>query len=238
MVFQWIAPKIFYIQIMLQPTKIKGLTTELQCQLYFTQFGYNISVPLTEDCKYDFILDVNNRLFKIQVKTASLTKANTGISFSTRSTHLSTNGSVYHNYKEEEIDFFATYYNNICYLIPLSKCGISTKTLLFNPPKGLLQGDWIEDYEAPKILKFIFENEDQFDICQSKIDINKIKIKKEVVKIHQYSLDGEYLNTYSSYAEAGRIVGASDRSSHISQVCSGKRKTAYGFIWKKEIIEE
>ena len=180
MVFQWIAPKIFYIQIMLQPTKIKGLTTELQCQLYFTQFGYNISIPLTEDCKYDFILDVNNRLFKIQVKTASLTKANTGISFSTRSTHLSTNGSVYHNYKEEEIDFFATYYNNICYLIPLSKCGISTKTLLFNPPKGLLQGDWIEDYEAPKILKFIFENEDQFDICQSKIDINKIKIKKEV----------------------------------------------------------
>ena len=35
--------------------KIKGLTTELQCQTYFTQKGYNVSVPLGEDCRYDRI---------------------------------------------------------------------------------------------------------------------------------------------------------------------------------------
>lgn len=113
------------------------------------------------------------------------------------------------------------------------------KTLLFNPPKGLNQGDWIKDFEAPNILNFIFEEKDLSEVyLKSKIDTRKIKIEKEVVKIHQYSLDGEYLNTYFSFAEAGRAVGAPKTSSHISKVCSGKRKTAYGFIWKKEIIKE
>ena len=46
-------------------TKRKGLTTELQCQLYFTELGYNVSVPLGEDCKYDMIVDFNGILKRI-----------------------------------------------------------------------------------------------------------------------------------------------------------------------------
>ena len=36
--------------------KIKGLTTELQCQTYFTQKGYNVSVSLREYFRYDLIV--------------------------------------------------------------------------------------------------------------------------------------------------------------------------------------
>ena len=46
-------------------SKIKGLTTELQCQLFFTSLGYNVSVPLGEDCKYDFIVDIDGQLLRI-----------------------------------------------------------------------------------------------------------------------------------------------------------------------------
>ena len=43
-------------------TKIKGLTTELLCQAYLTSLGYNISIPIGEDCRYDMILDLNGKL--------------------------------------------------------------------------------------------------------------------------------------------------------------------------------
>lgn len=229
---------------MLQTTKIKGLTTELQCQLYFTQFGYNISVPLTEDCKYDFILDIGTRLLRIQVKTASISSAQTGITFSVKSSHLSTKGSISKNYTEQDIDFFATYFNDMCYLIPVSRCGKAQKTLLFNQPAKLTAGDWIKDFEAPKILEQLLNNSEALNVItaesQTSIDQSKIKIKREVIKIHQYSLKGEYLNTYSSYSEAARTIGVQCRNggSHISEVCSNKRQTAYGFKWKREIIEE
>lgn len=47
----------------------------------------------------------------------------------------------------------------------------------------------------------------------------------------QYSLDGKYLNTFSSMMEAANHVGCN--SSAISMACSGLRKSIKGFIWKK-----
>ena len=68
--------------------KIKGLTTELQCQTYFTQKGYNVSVPLGEDCRYDLIVDIEGILIRVQVKTCSIQP--TGIKIPCRSTQAST----------------------------------------------------------------------------------------------------------------------------------------------------
>lgn len=178
---------------MLQETKIKGLTTELQCQISFTQLGYNVSVPLSEDCRYDFIADIEGKLLRVQVKTCR--EENNGIVFNTKSTHLSAHGSVQHSYSEKDIDVFATYYNNQCYLIPVGQCGISSKKLLFKKNSCNQTGDLL-------------------------------------------SLNGEYLNTYSSYADASRAINVERGGSHISQAANGKRKTAYGFVWKAEKEEE
>ena len=43
-------------------SKAKGITTELLCQAYLSSLGYNVSVPIGEDCRYDMILDVDGKL--------------------------------------------------------------------------------------------------------------------------------------------------------------------------------
>lgn len=222
---------------MLQETKIKGLTTELQCQISFTQMGYNVSVPLSEDCRYDFIADIEGKLIRVQVKTCR--EEDNGIIFNTKSSHLSAQGSVQHSYSENDIDVFATYYNNQCYLVPVNQCGISTKKLLFKKNSCNQTGDLLSDYEFLKILsKITTQNNEKQQEEKIINNSDKIKFKKEVIKIKQYSLDGEYLNTYSSYADASRAIGVERGGSHISQVVNGKRKTAYGFVWKMEKEEE
>lgn len=55
--------------------------------------------------------------------------------------------------------------------------------------------------------------------------------------INQYALTGEYIATYSSIRDAARAMRPNTTSlggvtSHISDVCKGKRKSAYGYIWK------
>ncbi len=48
--------------------------------------------------------------------------------------------------------------------------------------------------------------------------------------ISQYSLDGKYIDEYESQQEAYEKTGINNRD--ISLVCSGKLKTAGGYIWK------
>lgn len=55
--------------------------------------------------------------------------------------------------------------------------------------------------------------------------------------INQYSLDGEYIQSFPSAKSAAESLGkisstSKGASSHISDVCRGKRKTAYGYKWK------
>jgi hypothetical protein len=69
-----------------------------------------------------------------------------------------------------------------------------------------------------------------------------IKTQKEVNQnkngniIHQYDKKGKYIKSFPSAGEALREVSPKTKShggvSHIMDVCKGKRKTAYGYIWK------
>lgn len=47
----------------------------------------------------------------------------------------------------------------------------------------------------------------------------------------QYSLDGKLINSFSSIQEAG-IANKLNNTNKIGQCCLGKRKTAYGYVWK------
>jgi group I intron endonuclease len=64
----------------------------------------------------------------------------------------------------------------------------------------------------------------------------EINLNKYGNVINQYDLQGNYLNTYpSAHAAATAIKGVNHSPgvvSHISDVCKGKRKTAYKFIWR------
>ena len=50
--------------------------------------------------------------------------------------------------------------------------------------------------------------------------------------VTQYTLEGQLVRHYKSFAEAERITGISKK--HINQCALGKRKTAKGYIWKPE----
>ena len=74
---------------------------------------------------------------------------------------------------------------------------------------------------------------------KSSSEINKEKISKIT---YMFSLDGEYLRTFSSMMDAARYLIENDLTKcklttiryHISEVCAGKRKTAAGFKWSLE----
>ena len=45
----------------------KGKITELQVAEAFLKLGYQVSLPLLADARYDLIVDINNKLYKINV---------------------------------------------------------------------------------------------------------------------------------------------------------------------------
>lgn len=53
---------------------------------------------------------------------------------------------------------------------------------------------------------------------------------RHLKSVKQLSKDGDVINIFHSVREAGRAIGISSRD--ISRVCSGGRKTAYGFRWE------
>lgn len=59
---------------------------------------------------------------------------------------------------------------------------------------------------------------------------NKIFNGKQVAMIDINN--GAILNTFDSINDAGRYIGGEEKSKHISEVCNGKRKTAYGYRWE------
>ena len=140
-------------------SKQKGNLTELQVITYLYSLGYQCSLPYGENSRYDLIADINGKLIKIQVKTSSLKDNNLeAIEFSCRSSRINSKGTINTRYTKDEIDYFATYWNNQCYLIPVNECSVS-KTLRFCYPKtGQKKGITLaSDYTAEKQIQKIKE---------------------------------------------------------------------------------
>lgn len=139
-------------------TKQIGNITELQCMLSFMQLGYNVLTPYGDCERYDFVADINGKLIKIQVKHACDSQIEDGYVTFRTSNKTTRNGQfVKHNYSEDQIDYFATYYNNQCYLVPVQEVGSTIKTLRFTPPKnGQIKGiTFAKEYELERMVEKI-----------------------------------------------------------------------------------
>lgn len=138
-------------------TKQKGLITELHCQLAFSENGILLSVPITEDSRYDFIADINGILTRIQCKTCSLFDDGNAITFTTRSVRSNTSQSYERYYTKEEIDYFYTYYNGKSYLVKVEETS-SQKTLRFvSKSNQNINVNWAKDFELETVLKNDFQ---------------------------------------------------------------------------------
>ena len=132
-------------------TQYKGITTELLVATYLLSLGYNVSQPFCQDSKYDLIVDVGGKLLRLQVKTARMASENS-ITFNCRSTTTNVKNCKSRRYSDTEIDYFATYWNNVAYLVPVNEC--STQKSLHMNSYSSKRKDWsyMEDYEASEVL--------------------------------------------------------------------------------------
>lgn len=202
-------------------SKEKGNLTELQCLTAFYELGYKASIPYGENSRYDFILDIDGILLRIQVKTCQVT--NTGIKIPCRSSRANANACYNYGYDKEQIDYFATYYNGHCYLVKVEECS-AEKTLVFsNKRTNQYAPSFIDDYLLEKQIAKIKSGEDEVIL--------------EERKIYQYDLRNNLVNTYSSCREAAEALGNASYNAHISQVVRGVRKTAYGYKWTDTLIK-
>lgn len=178
-----------------------GLLTELQCQYAFSERGITLLQPISQDCRYDYVADINNTLIKIQCKTARLATEKT-IVFQVSSSNWNTKER--HSYIGE-IDYFYTYWNNQHYLIPISLITNETQK-----EKRLRLGDskeYISDYNATYANDFIldkilFEN---FNFTTEKLSIEdpiirgNILIRKVPEKTNQCKKCGALIQVKSEY---------------------------------------
>lgn len=135
-------------------SKYKGNITELECMLAFMKLGYNVLTPYGDCERYDFVVDKNNKFYKIQSKTSSSDDEGASFKFSCRSCNRKDGAIMHHTYTKEEIDYFITSFNGIIYLIPVEECG-SDKRLRLEPTKnGQVRGiTWAKDYELEEVIK-------------------------------------------------------------------------------------
>lgn len=142
-------------------TKQIGNITEIECMLSFIKLGYNVLIPYGDCERYDFVVDINNRMYRIQVKTANDKNIEDGYITFLCSNKTTKNGKfIHHSYTENEIDYFATFYNNKCYLIPISETSKRQKTLRFDVPhNGQSKGiTFAGEYEIERMVNKIINN--------------------------------------------------------------------------------
>lgn len=134
-------------------TNTIGKITELKVLLYVTEQGYSVSIPYGDKDRYDQIWDINGKLLRIQVKTARpIDDEVSGIIFNCRSTYSRNTGAKTHTYTSTEIDYFATYWDGKCYLVPVSECS-DKKTLRFMTKQKQPNISWAINYEFEEVIK-------------------------------------------------------------------------------------
>lgn len=105
----------------------------------------------------------------------------------------------------------------------------------------------ILDYVNEKKDFLIFDIAKKFNIDsktaknfleKNNITINKFDKHKEKIEKHKYKTiccydkNGFLVKTFNDYASIKQFVGENLRINNILRTCDGKRKTAYGYIWK------
>lgn len=69
----------------------------------------------------------------------------------------------------------------------------------------------------------------EWDTPPGKLDNYKRRIVQPII---QKTLDGEFIKKFNTASDASKEIGARDGGTNILNVCKGKAKTAYGYLWE------
>lgn len=156
-------------------TQSIGCYVELECMCSFIKLGYTCCIPYGNDAKYDFIADINGKFIRIQCKSPVLIKDTkdrnvvSSLMLSLRNATTNTKETVTHGYTEDQVDYFATYYNDNTYVIPIKDTGSSSFTLRLIEPKNNIGNDMFHAAEDYKIENVFNESKEYLD-SKSKYD--------------------------------------------------------------------
>ena len=135
-------------------TNTKGILTELKVLQYVIEQGYSVSIPYGDRDRYDQIWDINGKLLKVQVKTSHwYNEEQTAFSFKTRSGYMKAHQNVEKKYTKEEIDYFATFFNNECYVVPVEECGFIKILRFSSDASNQSTINWAKNYTFKEIIE-------------------------------------------------------------------------------------
>ena len=122
---------------MLSENLIKGQLIELKVQEELLRYGFDISIPSYNASKYDLIVDTGTELLRIQVKKA-IGNNSGSFTFTCTTQNVKSSTQAKHKYTSEEIDYFATVWQDKVYIIPVDETS-QQKTLTTDNTEYLAQ---------------------------------------------------------------------------------------------------
>lgn len=125
-----------------------GFTTELKCQIFLIEQGWNILIPTGNYQKYDIVIEKNNKFYRIQVKHAA--EQENGFLVRTRYEIRDNGKTKKQPYQEGDIDYFMTEFKGKYYLFPVFG---TTETRFWTVPVRLSTQKVAQDFLAEDILQ-------------------------------------------------------------------------------------
>mgnify|MGYP005605508491 FL=1 len=101
----------------LNPSQI-GDITELKCQAFLIEQGWNVLIPIGNHQKYDLVIEKNGKFYKIQVKHA-MPVEETGFLVRTKYEVRDKGKTKKTTYSVEDVDYFMTEFKNKFYIFPV-----------------------------------------------------------------------------------------------------------------------
>ena len=127
-------------------TKYLGNLTELQCITRFYELGYSVSIPYGDSEKYDMIVDINGKLYRLQCKHANLHLNSEGfvdyltIKTTWQSGYTKNSSYKKNRYTKKDCDYFITHYEGKNYLVPVEQCSNEKTLRIIKPKNGQTKG--------------------------------------------------------------------------------------------------
>ena len=176
---------------------------------HFSKFGIGISIILSDNYPFDFIAIIDNKLFKVQVKSSSFYTSTGAISFDLKTNNFyNGNISKYSKYTCDVIACYNIVRDEVYILSPSDFENKSSITIRVEKSKNnqLHCTNWIDDYIlSPKRIKKVFG-------CEP-TDLNNLL---------------SYKNSKSQYKNLCLICGQEFESAYIkAKCCSNQCKNKY-----------
>ena len=129
----------------------KGIVSDEAVTLALLKCGYTVLRPLGDYSRYDLVVEVGDRFYRVQCKTGRIRRG--VIEFATCSVRINTRQRITRAY--DAVDFFGVYCGELdrVYLVPVDEVGTREATLCFTPARNgqLKRIRRAEEYEVRKV---------------------------------------------------------------------------------------